>query len=208
MHSPDILDDPNIRHYLPPSKPQAHINFYQATPAGTVLVSRTVEIVPFPSEEAKELARESAPCHDLLSKPIAQILADLAAQKAEKTKLEETAAAEKKDSEPMRDVPAHRDSEGDEDSALWVDKYEPRVFTDLLTEERTNREALMWMKSWDKIVFPHRAKPTPPPAPLPMVVASSNSKHQAPLVLCNILIRFPIVRGQRSSWHNVLLPVP
>jgi chromosome transmission fidelity protein 18 len=34
-----------------------------------------------------------------------------------------------------------------------LDKYKPNKFCDLLTEEKTNREILTWVKSWDEIVF-------------------------------------------------------
>ena len=36
---------------------------------------------------------------------------------------------------------------------LWVDKYRPRTFLDLLSDEQINREVLRWLKSWDKLVF-------------------------------------------------------
>ncbi|KAA0049164.1 chromosome transmission fidelity protein 18-like protein [Cucumis melo var. makuwa] len=43
---------------------------------------------------------------------------------------------------------------------LWVDKYAPSSFTELLSDEQTNREAcilcyyvLLWLKQWDSCVF-------------------------------------------------------
>ena len=36
---------------------------------------------------------------------------------------------------------------------LFTDKYKPTKYIDLITEEKTNREILTWMKSWDEIVF-------------------------------------------------------
>ncbi|KAL1923537.1 uncharacterized protein VTP21DRAFT_8517 [Calcarisporiella thermophila] len=36
---------------------------------------------------------------------------------------------------------------------LWVDKYRPRVFLDLLGDTRINREVLSWVKEWDFCVF-------------------------------------------------------
>ena len=36
---------------------------------------------------------------------------------------------------------------------LYTEKYKPKNYSDLLTEERINREILTWMKSWDDIVF-------------------------------------------------------
>ncbi|KAK0607817.1 hypothetical protein LWI29_021036 [Acer saccharum] len=36
---------------------------------------------------------------------------------------------------------------------LWVDKYSPNSFTELLSDEQTNREVLLWLKQWDSRVF-------------------------------------------------------
>ncbi|XP_054805256.1 uncharacterized protein LOC129308225 isoform X1 [Prosopis cineraria] len=36
---------------------------------------------------------------------------------------------------------------------LWVDKYTPNSFTELLSDEHTNREVLLWLKQWDSSVF-------------------------------------------------------
>lgn len=36
---------------------------------------------------------------------------------------------------------------------LWVEKYRPRSYFDLLSDESTNRSLLTWLKMWDKIVF-------------------------------------------------------
>eukprot|EP00842_Homolaphlyctis_polyrhiza_P006439 jgi/Hompol1/6797/HPOL_001201-RA len=36
---------------------------------------------------------------------------------------------------------------------LWVDKYAPRMYVDLIGDERLNREVLTWVKQWDMCVF-------------------------------------------------------
>lgn len=36
---------------------------------------------------------------------------------------------------------------------LWVDKYRPQGYFDLLSDESTNRSLLTWLKMWDKVVF-------------------------------------------------------
>lgn len=38
-------------------------------------------------------------------------------------------------------------------SALWVEKYRPKKYVDLLSDETTNRSLLSWLKMWDKVVF-------------------------------------------------------
>ena len=44
---------------------------------------------------------------------------------------------------------------------MWVDKYRPTRFNELLSHDRTNREMLRWLKAWDACVFntPARNKP-------------------------------------------------
>lgn len=39
------------------------------------------------------------------------------------------------------------------DSRMWVDKYRPRAFTDLLGDDRLHRDVLRWVKAWDPCVF-------------------------------------------------------
>ncbi|KAI8906203.1 hypothetical protein DFJ77DRAFT_477944 [Powellomyces hirtus] len=36
---------------------------------------------------------------------------------------------------------------------LWVDKYSPRMYIDLIGDERINRDVLTWVKEWDFCVF-------------------------------------------------------
>lgn len=55
------------------------------------------------------------------------------------------------DSEPdITIVPAAGHTET---GRLWVDKYKPRKYIDLLSDEMTNRSLLYWLKMWDKVVF-------------------------------------------------------
>ncbi|XP_017754396.1 PREDICTED: chromosome transmission fidelity protein 18 homolog [Eufriesea mexicana] len=39
------------------------------------------------------------------------------------------------------------------DDELWVDKYRPRTYIELLSDEDVNRYLLHWIRLWDKIVF-------------------------------------------------------
>ena len=45
-------------------------------------------------------------------------------------------------------------------SSLWVNKYAPRTFTSLLSDEATNREVAKWIKAWDKPGGPAAAAAT------------------------------------------------
>lgn len=41
----------------------------------------------------------------------------------------------------------------DNTAELWVQKYKPTRYLDLLSDESTNRVLLHWLKLWDKVVF-------------------------------------------------------
>ncbi|WOL00712.1 chromosome transmission fidelity protein [Canna indica] len=46
------------------------------------------------------------------------------------------------------------------DEQLWVEKYAPNSFKELLSDERTNREVLLWLKQWDSSVFGSQIRAT------------------------------------------------
>nr|XP_036214632.1 chromosome transmission fidelity protein 18 homolog [Bactrocera oleae]XP_036214633.1 chromosome transmission fidelity protein 18 homolog [Bactrocera oleae] len=50
-------------------------------------------------------------------------------------------------------VSAASEQESSQDEQLWVEKYKPRKYIDLLSDEATNRSLLYWLKMWDKMVF-------------------------------------------------------
>lgn len=158
MNSQEILDDPRVRHYLPPSRPQIRVNFYQKTPTNALSsIPRTIEIN---SKIPHELPIATG-VKDLLSQPIYQLIAEAESrligrkEKIEKQKNESPMKVLPAGTEEMEDID---DVEKDEQSLLWVDKYIPKRFIELLTEEKTNREILIWLKSWDKMVFPEKYK--------------------------------------------------
>ncbi|XP_066908266.1 chromosome transmission fidelity protein 18 homolog isoform X2 [Halyomorpha halys] len=45
-----------------------------------------------------------------------------------------------------------------EESELLVEKYKPRTYLELLSDESTNRTLLCWLKLWDKVVFNREPK--------------------------------------------------
>lgn len=52
--------------------------------------------------------------------------------------------------QPLSNLYVANDTLNDE---LWVDKYRPRSYLELLSDETVNRQLLYWLKLWDKIVF-------------------------------------------------------
>ncbi|EFN58850.1 hypothetical protein CHLNCDRAFT_50360 [Chlorella variabilis] len=48
---------------------------------------------------------------------------------------------------------------GRSSAALWVKKYAPKGYIDLLSDEQINREVVRWLKGWDPCVFGTAAPP-------------------------------------------------
>lgn len=59
------------------------------------------------------------------------------------------------------------------DDQLWVDKYAPKNFLDLLSDDKTNRSILSWLKEWDPYVFKVRYRAT-------FTLITSELIHQPP----------------------------
>jgi chromosome transmission fidelity protein 18 len=114
----------------------------------------------------------------LLTQPIAVLRDAIDAQKAEDAVAQEAAeaalqskraalAAQKEETgeddglrhEAAASAPVQEKEEPDQanarkqSAALWVDKYAPRTFMDLVSDERVNRRVLRWVKEWDPFVF-------------------------------------------------------
>lgn len=76
---------------------------------------------------------------------------------------------------------------------MWVDKYRPRKFTELLGDDRTNREVMHWIRHWDYCVFGRAVKhvkstknvPTdgPEQSPLDIAVDPHNRPERKILML-------------------------
>lgn len=66
------------------------------------------------------------------------ILFQLEAKEQQKLKQEE-------ESEPVPVV--------DHSASLWVEKYRPNCYLDLLSEEPVNRALLHWLHLWDMVVY-------------------------------------------------------
>lgn len=55
----------------------------------------------------------------------------------------------------IRDAPQSQasSSSSTSETTLWVDRYRPKRFTDLLGDDRVHREVMSWVKEWDHCVF-------------------------------------------------------
>uniref|UniRef100_A0A7N9B1W0 Chromosome transmission fidelity protein 18 homolog n=1 Tax=Mastacembelus armatus TaxID=205130 RepID=A0A7N9B1W0_9TELE len=68
-------------------------------------------------------------------------------------------------------------------SRLWVDRFSPRHYTELLSDDFTNRCLLKWLKLWDTVVFGRERKPRPARSdrqPPNQNSSKTNQGHQNP----------------------------
>ena len=63
--------------------------------------------------------------------------------------------------QPLTEVPMLSKPRKKGRTMLWTEKYRARKFTDLVGDERTHRDVLRWLKSWDSVVFPGISRPKP-----------------------------------------------
>eukprot|EP00898_Chlorokybus_atmophyticus_P003584 jgi/Chlat1/4226/Chrsp27S04307 len=107
----------------------------------------------------------------LLSEPLDDLLEQIEQDRYDR-------ALQESDAATARTAEAPSTSNRSQKEQLWVDKYAPRMFTDLLSDERTNREVLRWVKAWDACVF---NKPLPASKKLPALhQVSGNHKPLKP----------------------------
>ncbi|XP_006024080.1 chromosome transmission fidelity protein 18 homolog isoform X1 [Alligator sinensis] len=65
---------------------------------------------------------------------------------------------ENENSEPSEEADMANEEEESTQHCLWVDRFTPRHYTELLSDDYTNRCLLKWLKLWDTVVF-RREKP-------------------------------------------------
>ncbi|XP_077061394.1 chromosome transmission fidelity protein 18 homolog [Siphateles boraxobius] len=64
-------------------------------------------------------------------------------------------------------------------SRLWVDQFSPQHYTDLLSDDFTNRCLLKWLKLWDTVVFGRERKHRPAPADVRTNFTNAQNQNQS-----------------------------
>ncbi|KZT09714.1 uncharacterized protein LAESUDRAFT_722683 [Laetiporus sulphureus 93-53] len=91
------------------------------------------------------------PFSKLLDMPIHRLLDQLSAETAARLSCQDAEAAVAAAAGPSQ-------ANSSADATLWVDRYRPRRFTDLLGDDRVHREVVAWVKEWDYCVFGRNAR--------------------------------------------------
>eukprot|EP00891_Asterochloris_glomerata_P002587 jgi/Astpho2/2587/Aster-04292 len=132
---------------------------------------------PRPGRQGAVAAKVQGKTQQLLSRPMAQIIQDINHENlrraVQQSKTLEGMLDEEQDpllqqalQESAREAPACAGppfpSPHSSEGQLWVDKYAPRSFLELLSEEQVNREVVKWVKAWDPCVFGRQPRPSSP----------------------------------------------
>ena len=110
--------------------------------------------------------------HELLAMPISSLMDQLRHEKIEVDQQKKLSVGSSNRQDSVRTITPALGG-----SRLWVDKYAPRQFMDLLSDQQTNRLVLTWLKSWDDCVF---GKPTTRPKPESKLLPKSLTPKKSP----------------------------
>ncbi|WVQ93642.1 hypothetical protein IAU59_000718 [Kwoniella sp. CBS 9459] len=86
---------------------------------------------------------------DLLSVPLHRLLAEVDELKSQ----QEAIKLQQRYDEERRQAERNGLTVVAKSTTMWVDKYRPKKFSDLLGEDRVHRDVMNWLKEWDKCVF-------------------------------------------------------
>ncbi|WVR03696.1 hypothetical protein IAU60_000691 [Kwoniella sp. DSM 27419] len=86
---------------------------------------------------------------DLLSVPLHRLLAEVDELKSQ----QEAIRLQQRFDEERRQAERAGMAVVASSTTMWVDKYRPKRFSDLLGEDRVHRDVMNWLKEWDKCVF-------------------------------------------------------
>ncbi|XP_038981046.1 chromosome transmission fidelity protein 18 homolog [Phoenix dactylifera] len=135
----------------------------------------------------RKLIREK-PANGLLSEPIS-----LLSRRAEQEALAK--ALQTSFDSPVHQIHSTSQTVNEQ---LWVEKYAPKSFPELLSDEQINREVLLWLKQWDSSVFGSQIRATSDDV-LSALRQHSSVQHQK---FSNIKSFFGKKRGAPFSNQN------
>ncbi|KAN0026329.1 hypothetical protein ACTFIV_007313 [Dictyostelium citrinum] len=122
------------------------------------------------------LSKSNILFNDLLKKPIKEILEEI--ENIESLKLKSDLIKNSNSLTPTKSkgIDNNEDIVKNKDNRLWVDKYAPTSFHDLLSDTTMNLEVLNWLELWDHVVFD---KPLQKNLVMPSTFNSNNNNNNS-----------------------------
>ncbi|VDL66438.1 unnamed protein product [Nippostrongylus brasiliensis] len=153
---------------------------------------------------------------DILAQQWQRIKAEIEAVRENKARM----MAERKEREHHRTVHA---TVGADESNIWVNKYSPKTYVDLLSDDGVNRNLMSWVKLWDECVFKRKIVNPPksasvrekdmltldsgkPRRPVQKIVLLSGPAGMGKTTLANVVARqagYAVVELNASDARNV-----
>jgi hypothetical protein len=166
-----------------------------ATSGRATYFTRVIPLSQWPNESEKELSTNSS--QNLLTKSIREII-------------EEAYKLEKREEEGKKSDLANLTRSSASEQLLWVEKYAPVSFVHLLTDDRTNRDALGWLKGWERYV--RRPKATGCPEHTGLMLSGSSGIGKTVLAkvcasqagFAPIVISAPLIAGKDEFIRKIV----
>ncbi|XP_062866483.1 chromosome transmission fidelity protein 18 homolog [Trichomycterus rosablanca] len=118
------------------------------------------------------------------------------------------------DEEPENAEDEERDAPDEASSSrLWVDRFSPKHYMELLSDDFTNRCLLKWLKLWDTVVFGVEKKPRPPVAeartnPPKMQNQNQNQRFKTKSQITEEILEAELDQYKRPKFKVALLSGP
>ncbi|KAI8597020.1 hypothetical protein EDD21DRAFT_386544 [Dissophora ornata] len=121
----------------------------KSTSGQTFYLAKKVQVDKVKQSFLEQLKKSSQNAKPLLSMPIHRMMDELDAE----IRVQKQEAINRLEYGDYEDVEVKDQDSNNGSDRLWVDKYRPVKYTDLMGDERVNREVLSWIKQWDQCVF-------------------------------------------------------
>jgi ATPase family associated with various cellular activities (AAA) len=121
-----------------------------------LLPAEELDLEELRRSKARGSSNTSSSSAGLLQCPIEELLRRVEVRQIERTSRALAAAAMQQNSttaDDVAEVSSATKQQQPREGRLWVDKYAPSGFSQLLSDERINREVLRAVKAWDSFVF-------------------------------------------------------
>ncbi len=137
VYENDSTDDPDIKNLLLAKKEE---------PAFQKIADNSIDY-----QQDSEPEKES-----LLEVPVSRLKREILQEIVENKPAEDQTLSEQLAATSL--VANAERNQNQNQKLLWTDRYMPKNFFELLSDDQTNKEVLTWLKAWDPIVFPSEHK--------------------------------------------------
>lgn len=142
-----------LHYFVPDFRKPLKLRMKSYDSDGKTFENKDYVVASVPEKKYKD---ESANNEDELNGLIEQSLLEVPISKLKREIAEE--AAERVAGIQGQDLQIEDGVLHSKEHQLWTDKYLPKNFSELLSDDKINREVLTWLKTWDPIVYKKKVR--------------------------------------------------